>query len=173
MHILFVCTGNLCRSPIAERLARAYLRQMSGSADVTVSSAGTRAVVSQPMHPYAALVLQRLGGDSADFYARQFTPPMSQDVDLVLTMTRAHRDQVLERAPYQVRRTFTLGEAARLMSDFTVGDIRDLAALRPNIDTRNIPDIPDPIGQDLEFFASVGCQIRDSLPPILKFCGRG
>lgn len=139
---------------------------------MTVSSAGTRAMVAQPIYPHAALVLEGLGGDSRNFRARQFSSAVSQDVDLILTMTRAHRDHVLERAPHRVRSTFTLAEAARLLSDFSAEAINDLAALRPNIDARAIPDIPDPIGHDLEFFRTVGDRIKILLPPILEFCGR-
>ncbi|OBF54940.1 protein tyrosine phosphatase [Mycolicibacterium monacense] len=172
MHILFVCTGNICRSPIAERLARAYIRRSPGIDNVTASSAGTRAMVAQPIHPHAALVLERLGGDSRNFQARQFSSAFLQNVDLILTMTRAHRDHVLEQAPHRVRSTFTLAEAAQMLCDFTAEHINDLVALRPNIDARAIQDIPDPIGQDLEFFRTVGDRIKTLLPPILEFCGR-
>ena len=56
MHVLFVCTGNICRSPTAERLAVAYAAR-HGIADFTSSSAGTHAVIGHPIHPDAAAVL--------------------------------------------------------------------------------------------------------------------
>ena len=52
-----VCTGNICRSPTAERLAAAYAVQ-NGNPDITASSAGTRAVIGHPIHPDAAVVLE-------------------------------------------------------------------------------------------------------------------
>ena len=87
-------------------------------------------------------------------------------------MTRAHRDTVLELAPRQLHRTFTLSEAARLASDCNARNVADLAALRPHLSTHELADIPDPIGQSSEFFATVGSQIAELLPPVLELCQR-
>ena len=87
-------------------------------------------------------------------------------------MTRAHRDRVLELSPQQLHRTFTLNEAARLASTGNAQNVADLAALRPNLAAHELSDIPDPIGQSAEFFAMVGAQIADLLPPILELCRR-
>jgi protein-tyrosine phosphatase len=64
-----------------------------------VSSAGTRAVIGHPVHAKAARVLVELGGDPADFAARQLKPAIATEADLVLAMTREHRDAVLEITP--------------------------------------------------------------------------
>ena len=85
-------------------------------------------------------------------------------------MSRAHRDTVLELAPRQLHKTFTLTEAARLASTGNARSVADLAALRPNLAAHEVSDIPDPIGQSAEFFAMVGAQIADLLPPILELC---
>jgi protein-tyrosine phosphatase len=87
-------------------------------------------------------------------------------------MTKAHRDGVLELAPRLLRRTFTLTEAARLASEHHAQTVDDLAALRPGLATREVPDIADPIGQSTDIFAMVGAQIADLLPPILELCRR-
>ena len=60
----------------------------------------------------AAPVLKRLGGDPSGFAARQLTPKIAADADLILTMTRVHREVVLEAVPRQLHKTFTLSEAA-------------------------------------------------------------
>ena len=67
--VLLVCTGNICRSALAERVGRAYLHQVLGNdADrVSIVSAGTQAVVSSGMHPDTALVLGGFGADAGDF----------------------------------------------------------------------------------------------------------
>ena len=169
LHIVFVCTGNVCRSPTAERLAIAYGGR-SHFQDFTASSAGTHALTGHPIQPYAARVLEKLGGDSSHFAARQLTPTIAADADLVLTMTRAHRDDVLKLAPQQLHRTFTLREAARLASEYNAQDVADLAAYRPLIPAQGPSDIPDPMGHDEAFFAMVGAQIADLLPPVLEIC---
>lgn len=124
------------------------------------------------IQPLAARVLNKLGGDSSDFAARQLTAKLAADADLVLTMTVAHRDGVLRLAPQQLRRTFTLCEATRLVSECNARNVDDLAAFRPRLTAHGQLDIPDPIGHDEAFFASVGAQIADFLPPILELCNR-
>jgi protein-tyrosine phosphatase len=169
LHVLFVCTGNICRSPTAERLAAAYSARFQVP-DFSASSAGTRAVVGHPIQRDAALVLEKLGADVSNFAARQLTSRIASDADVVLTMTTAHRDTVLELAPRQLHRTFTLGEAARLASECNARNVADLAALRPNLAGHELSDIPDPLGQSAEYFSMVGSQIAALLPPILDLC---
>lgn len=129
-------------------------------------------MVRHPIHPDARLVLERLGGEGSNFSARQLTSKIASDADLVLTMTRAHRDAVLELAPHQLRRTFTVSEASRLASDCDAQTVNDLAGLRPRLSTQSPQDVPDPIGQGAEFFSMVGSQIAGLLPPILELCQR-
>jgi protein-tyrosine phosphatase len=170
LHILFICTGNICRSPTAERLATAYGLRFQ-IPDFKASSAGTRAVIAHPIHQDAALVLQNLGGEASNFAARQLTPRIASDADLVLTMTKAHRDNVLELAPHRFSRTFTLSEASRLACDREARTVADLAALR-HLAAHETVDIPDPIGRGAETFVVVGSQIADLLQPILDLCRR-
>ena len=171
LHVLFVCTGNICRSPLAERLATAYASSLEWDG-FRASSAGTRAVGDHPVHSDAARVLEDLGGDPSDFAARQITPKIASDADLVLTMTTRHRDAVLELAPRQLRRTFTLTEASLLIANFAPQNLADLAAVRSQLPARDVADIADPIGQDAAFFAEVGALIAQQLRPIIEFCHR-
>ena len=171
MQIVFVCTGNICRSPTAERLAAAYAAERR-MGDFTASSAGTHAVIGHPIHRDAAVVLGNLGGDASDFAARQLKPKIASAADLIITMTSAHRDIVLETAPRQLQRTFTLTEASRLASMEGAETVADLAALRPHLGANDRSDIPDPIGQSPEVFAAIGAQIAELLPPILELCRR-
>lgn len=169
LHVLFVCTGNICRSPSAERLAIAYCDQV-GIPDFSASSAGTSAVIGHPIHPAAERVLQALGGDVSNFAARQLRPKIASGADLILTMTRAHRDNVLELAPNKLRWTFSLPEAAHLVQVLGAQTVADLANLRPRLITSEVPDIVDPIGRSDEVFTAVGRQIADLLPPVLELC---
>ncbi len=167
LRILFVCTGNICRSPIAERLAAVEaVRQKIPN--VNAASAGTRAVVGHPIHDDAASVLAELGGDPSGFAARQFRPKLAMESDLILTMTKAHRDDVLRCVPRLIGRTFTIAEAAQLVSEFKAGSIAELAECRPFLAGRRLSDVPDPIGKEAEFFARVGAQIAELLAPVME-----
>lgn len=171
MHILFVCTGNICRSPTGERLAAAYAAKHE-IPDFTASSAGTRAVIGHPVHRDATVILEDLGGSASEFSARQLTAKIASGADLIIAMTGAHRDAVLEVAPRQLKRTFTLTEASSLASMDDAETLPDLAGLRPRLGTKDKFDVPDPIGQSPEIFAAIGAQIADLLPPILELCRR-
>lgn len=169
LRILFVCTGNICRSPTAERLSVRLAAQM-GIRDFTAMSAGICAVIGHPIHELAADVLTRLGGDPTDFAARQLTPPIALDADLVLTMTEVQRTAVLELAPRQFRKTFTLGQAALLASTYGARSVAELAALRPHLPEHHPVEVADPIGLDLETFEAVGQQVATLLTPVLELC---
>jgi protein-tyrosine phosphatase len=171
VHILFICTGNICRSPTAERLVAAHGAEPQGPT-FTVSSAGTRAMIGHPMHETAAAVLKELGGDPSGFTARQLTPKVAAHADLVLTMTTEHRDRVLQLVPRLLHKIFTLPEAARLCEIFSPDSISTLATLRPHLGSAESLDIADPIGQSPHFFRTVGSQISDLLPPVLELCQR-
>lgn len=171
MHVLFVCTGNICRSPTSERLAAAMAAQQAVSG-FRASSAGTGAVIGHPVHPEAARVLADLGGDPLGFTARQLTAARAADADLILTMTREHRDAVLELAPRRLHQTFTLTEAHALITQFDPENVAGLAALRPHLRADELPDVSDPIGQSPEVFEQVGARIAALVGPVVEFCGR-
>jgi protein-tyrosine phosphatase len=109
--ILAVCTGNVCRSPAAERLLRHRL-----GTSVTVESAGTFGLVGESVAQPMAELLVESGVDIDGFAARRLSPELIQQADLVLAVTRAHRSLVVEAWPKAVRRTFTLREFARLLA---------------------------------------------------------
>jgi protein-tyrosine phosphatase len=108
--VLLVCTGNICRSPVGERL----LQQALGTS-VTASSAGTYAVTGNPIAPQMAALLRDAAVDDTGFAAHQLSEGQARGADLVLTMTRDHRAAVVDLWPASVRRAFTLREFARLL----------------------------------------------------------
>jgi protein-tyrosine phosphatase len=154
---------------MAERLTEAHAARLD-IPGLRASSAGTRAVLSHPIHPDAAAVLEQSGADASGFAARQINPKIAGDSDLVLTMTREHRSRVLELSPRQLHRTFTLSEAALLVTNLDARTVADLSALRSHLPAHQVTDIPDPIGQSAETFATVGAQIAELLTPVLKLC---
>ncbi|HSE54745.1 MAG TPA: hypothetical protein VLB03_03390, partial [Nocardioidaceae bacterium] len=149
--VLVVCIGNVCRSPLAERLLRERLREQLGelSEAVVVESAGTRALAGRPMDAMAAQELGRLGLTNEDFRARQLTERMANDAGLVLTATKELRSRVLEDAPGALRRAFTITEFAALADGVSADSPRELvadAAQRRSLAQVEDYDIPDPIG---------------------------
>jgi protein-tyrosine phosphatase len=132
-NILVLCTGNICRSPMAEAL----LRQRLGKPEVQVGSAGTAALVGYPADPLAVEVAGRSGLDLSQHRGRQVVTPLLTASDLVLVMTRAHADWVHERVP------------------LLRGRVQLLGRWRPE------PDIPDPYGESRETFEQVFAQIGE------------
>ncbi len=109
--VLFVCTGNLCRSPSAALLLRQQLRD-AGGAEVTVHSAGT---VGADVGPPRPLVEEgrAFGIDLAAHMPRTVDPAMIQAADLVVGLTREHVRETVVAVPSSFPRTFTLREITR------------------------------------------------------------
>ncbi|WP_068361110.1 arsenate reductase/protein-tyrosine-phosphatase family protein [Rhodococcoides kroppenstedtii] len=165
MRVLYVCTGNICRSPTAERLTTAWADELQ--VDVTAESAGVRAVVGHGVESHAAAVLESLGGDPTGFAARRLTPAIATDADIVVTMTAGHRDEVLTVAPRTLRRTYTPREAAESARRTGVVDPAAWFSARAASPVTDL-DIDDPIGQDPAVFEAVGEVIADCLQPLFE-----
>ncbi|CAI7976882.1 protein-tyrosine phosphatase [Frankia sp. Hr75.2] len=203
--VLMVCTGNICRSPMAERLALARLTRLAGQAGLSgasepaasVSSAGVRARVGEPMDTHAATVLAERGADFVGFRSRQVTSVIVDQADLVLCATRAHRAEVVRLAPRTVRRAFTLREFARLVdtveSERVESSVAELAAhdrrgrlraagrtlVMAGAAARGVlppaapedDDLVDPVGCDLDAFRACAEAIEAALQPPTRLLG--
>jgi protein-tyrosine phosphatase len=95
-NLLLVCTGNTCRSPMAEALARQLLKDKPG---VSVSSAGVYAGTGSAASPEAVAAMRERGLDLSAHRSRPLTPQMLAEADQVYTMTGSHRRAVLELVP--------------------------------------------------------------------------
>lgn len=98
-NILVVCIGNICRSPVGERLLRAGLPRCE------VGSAGLGAVVGSAADPKTVEAAQEHGIDLSGHVARQFTSELGGAHDLILTMEPGHRDEIHRRYPQLSGRT--------------------------------------------------------------------
>lgn len=125
-NILTVCSGNICRSPLAEQLLRVGLARWS---EVSISSAGTIGLTGQSMPPQAAALSRQFGGDPSAHVARELTEQHLNEADLVLAMSLEHRRAIAELAPRAVRYTFTIRQFARLVSQVTNDEMDDAAVL--------------------------------------------
>ncbi len=166
MHVLFVCSGNVCRSAIAERLTRAYAAE-HGIDTLTAESAGTRALVGFPIEPMAQRVIEGLGGDAADFKARKLKAEHIKNADLILTMTEALREDTMRLVPGILHSTFTLLEAHRIATAVDATSIGDLAVARHKLTPDDRENISDPVGLSEAAFVAVGDRIADALLPLL------
>ncbi|MGP5124097.1 arsenate reductase/protein-tyrosine-phosphatase family protein [Glutamicibacter ardleyensis] len=159
-----MCTGNICRSPFGEALLRAELSRLP----VQVFSAGTHALVGQPMHESIKELAQKFGYLDAGLHqAQQLTVGMIKESDLILAMDRGHRREIVEILPRASRHTFTLREFARLADQVSNEDIarrsgrsplellrgavESVAQLRGTLPLLDDPwqeDVVDPYGKD-------------------------
>lgn len=124
--VLFVCTGNSCRSVMAEYLLKAKL---IGREDVEVLSAGTNVYFKSPASHETMAVLREQGINAGVHMSRQLGQIMLRKADLIFAMTRGHRTQILEMVPAVEKRVYLLKE---------FGDKHNFEAGS---------DVPDPIGQ--------------------------
>jgi protein-tyrosine phosphatase len=110
--ILTVCTGNICRSPLAQLVLTTALAELP---HVTIHRAGTAALQGHGMPEPALLLAQAHGLNGGQHVARQIESTQIDDADLILAMSREHRRDIVGLVPTAVRRTFTLRELANLV----------------------------------------------------------
>ncbi|TWE12024.1 low molecular weight phosphatase family protein [Rudaeicoccus suwonensis] len=178
-RILIVCTGNICRSPFIERLLAHHLIGV----DVEVTSAGTRALVGEPMQPPSEQLLGERGVGPAGFRATQLTEHLATAADIVLTATREHRSQVVQLAPAALKRTFAIADFADLCAALPAPPwplrpmertddpplrrlVGQLAAIRPQVAPRQADDadIPDPFRQEFAVYEQMAQQVDGFVP---------
>ncbi|MEV4703918.1 low molecular weight phosphatase family protein [Actinoplanes sp. NPDC049316] len=184
--MLFVCHANLCRSPLAERLARRAFDDAFGpaAAKVVTASAGTRAYDGSPMHEGSATVLAECGVDAGGFVSRTVSSSILRDADLVLTATRDQRSACLTLEPSAVRRTFTLRQFARFaaavapIADGPVADRMRRLVAGVNESRHLVPavpgeqdDLPDPVNQPIDAFRVCAEDVWGSLRTIVGVIG--
>lgn len=113
--VLFVCTGNICRSAMAERVLAARVAAAGGG--VSVRSAGTRAVVGRGMSSQTRPLVRANGGDPDGFVARQLDERMLRGADLILGMTAEHCERAASLEPSAFARIFSLMEFGRAVAE--------------------------------------------------------
>jgi len=149
--ILFVCTGNVCRSPMAEGIFRQAIR---GRGNYRVLSAGLGALEGQPPSSYAVQAVKELGIDISDRRSRALTPDLVQQADYIFGMTHSHIDTVMLLYPQAAEKTFLLREFDETLDLFE-------------------KDISDPIGGSYEVYLNCRDQIEQGIASLLRFIEQG
>ncbi|UFN91734.1 low molecular weight phosphatase family protein [Micromonospora aurantiaca] len=176
-EVLFVCHANMCRSPMAEFIAR----RMLAGLPLAVASAGTDAIDGAAMHPYAVEVTAATGADPAAFRTRRLRPEHLTGAALVLTATRRQRSACTSLAPAALTRTFTLRQFARLAAEARPAEaeadevtplraamsaaVRARGRLQPA--APDAEDLRDPIGGSPADFRRCAEEIERSIWPVL------
>ncbi|WP_202565986.1 low molecular weight phosphatase family protein [Agreia sp. COWG] len=180
--VLFVCTGNICRSPLAEHIFRS---QISSISDVVYThSAGTHALVGRPMTAEAAALSVALGADPSRHTAADLTLPMVQRADLILVASREHRSATVSMMPRASRKTFTIREFERLLGTHAervpesvvipgdrsrealtnfVADVASMRGLSRNVPSPGDDDIVDPYRQPQDVYDKAASLILSAI----------
>ncbi|HEX5219580.1 MAG TPA: ribose 5-phosphate isomerase B [Verrucomicrobiae bacterium] len=148
---LFVCTGNICRSPMAEGLFRHATR---GRTDYRAVSAGLGAADGLPPSTYSVQAMKELGVDISRQRSQMLTADLVRQADFILGMTHSHVDTITLLYPQAAEKTFLLREFDETLDPFE-------------------KDISDPIGGSYEVYLSCRDQIEQGIASLLRFIEQG
>ena len=146
--VVFICTGNVCRSPMAEGF---YRDQTKSDDNIRVGSAGISAFDGQAASQHSVDVMKEEDIDISDHASRMLTPEMVERASHIFGMTRTHRDAVQMMFPEAREKVFVLRE-------FLVGPEADFDL-----------DVSDPIGGSLEEYIRTRNLIKEALDSVSKF----
>ena len=147
-HVLFVCTGNTCRSPLAEGLFR---QAVAGRKDYEVSSAGVAASKGTPCNPETATLLKKRGATLENFGSRQISDPVLAVATHVFAMTRGHLQTLESRFPDYADKFY-------LVCEFV-----------PPSDKGECADVLDPIGLGRRAYEEVAEMFVIAIPLIIAY----
>lgn len=145
-RVLFVCTGNTCRSPMAVGL----LRKMAPHLDLDIRSAGTSTHTGAPASPFALDVMRQVGIDLGGHRSSSLNGYMLEEADFVFCMAERHRRHIVDWFK-------SMDDKVYLMREFD-----------PVRDDADYPDVPDPIGHDEEAYHRVLTMLERSMREVIK-----
>jgi protein-tyrosine-phosphatase len=147
-HVLFVCTGNTCRSPMAEGLFR---KTVAGRGDITVSSAGVAAAKGAPASSETLNVLKKRETSLENFKSRRVSESIMEDATHVFAMTEGHLAALEAFFPEHADKLFLVREFSGIT------------------DKRQGIDVPDPIGMGPAAYEEVAKVFDAAIPAIIAY----
>jgi protein-tyrosine phosphatase len=187
--VIFVCTGNICRSPMAEQMLIQKAEQ--SKLPITVVSAGVMAMTGDPMTPQSADAMTKRGFTPTKHISQDLTPKLLEEADLVLTATLDHRSEIARMLPKASKYSFTIDEFARLTSflraapefqeefkkkpketrdQYLKRAMHEAVLLRGMVPTNLDPkDVVDPYGESIEVYNQVAEHIDVMLEIIVEW----
>ncbi len=145
-RVLFVCTGNTCRSPMAVGL----LRKMAPHLELDIRSAGTAGYSGSPASTLAIDAMHEVGIDIADHRSSTLNGDMIEEADLIFCMAERHRRHIVDWFK-------SMSDKVYLMREFD-----------PERTDSDYPDVPDPIGLDIDAYRLVLTMLERSMHEVIK-----
>ncbi|ASW24141.1 low molecular weight phosphatase family protein [Bifidobacterium pseudolongum subsp. globosum] len=174
MKVLFVCTGNICRSPMGELMFPLFFHDDS----IVTDSAGIQGLINNSIDPSSERLMEQDGIDASAFRSKRLTPQIAMDSDLILCFTEFQRKKIVELAPRSRIRTFLLTDFADLCTycranNMIQGDtlegrldsvLMNASLVRPMLPPAH--EIDDPYRKDFPAFETTHEQIGEAFASI-------
>lgn len=178
-RILFVCTGNTCRSPMAEAIMKHMIQKDGREQDFEVLSAGIMAQTGEGASNLAWQTMSEMGLDISWHRARQLNSSMMQEAHLVFTMTKAHKELLSYQYPDCAGKIWLVTEYAEVIKRGLFDQVlqKEPEEKDSNSETQSreqtgelaVPEIFDPYGYDIATYQQCAYQLQENLTIIWDF----